>query len=443
MTIRQGKSCGAEGGVLLVTLLICVLLGTLIGSYLSLIQNQHLSSTRAQAWNSGLVVAEAGIEEAMAHLNSGVKPNNLAVNSWADMGGGVYEKTNFLGDSYSVVDIKIAPAVTNSYPVIVATAYVPGPLSRPMLTRTLQIATKPKSITSVPGGMVARATINLKGSGIFMDSFDSSDTNYSTAGAYDPKKARDRAQATVLSSSTNAVQVDNGTIKGYVHTAPGGTVAIGSGAVGDAAWITAKKPGIEPGHVLQDAGSVAPDVSLPAGTSWQSPISGKYKINGFNYKYSLNNAAPWRTSSLSGSVYVSSPGVVLYVDTTLSIGSGEQILLAPGASLTLYVGASDANIGGNGVVNQGGRAKDFVYYGLPSNKSIELSANAAFTGSINAPSADFTLGGGGSNTYDFAGACVVNSVVMNGHFNFHYDESLPSTPSTSSSGFVVASWDEL
>src|SRR5437660_4318907 len=157
MRLRHETVCGAEGGVLLVTLLICVILGTLIGSYLSLGQNQHLSASRAQAWNSGLVVAEAGIEEAMAHLNSGVKTNNLAINSWVDMGGGIYEKTNFLGDSYSVVDIKIRPAVTNADPVIVATAYMPGPLSRPMITRTLQVATKPKSITGPGGGMVARA----------------------------------------------------------------------------------------------------------------------------------------------------------------------------------------------------------------------------------------------------------------------------------------------
>src|SRR5207249_8104649 len=74
--------------------------------------------------------------------------------------------------------------------------------SSDLLTRALQVATKPKSITSVPGGMVARASINLKGSGIFMDSFDSSDTNFSTAGAYDPKKARDRdRKSTRLNSS--------------------------------------------------------------------------------------------------------------------------------------------------------------------------------------------------------------------------------------------------
>jgi len=35
----------------------------------------------------------------------------------------------------------------------------------------------------------------------------------------------------------------------------------------------------------------------------------------------------------------------------------------------------------------------------------------------------------------------VNSVVMNGHFNFHYDENLKRIgPAV---GFVVSSWKEL
>src|SRR5438309_1347725 len=154
------------GGVLLVALLVCVILGTLIGSYLTLVQNQHLSDARAQAWNAALVVAEAGIEEGMAHLNSGVTTNNLAVNSWFNVGEGIYEKTNFVGDSYSIVDIKIHPAVANPDPLVVATAYVPGPISRPMLTRTVQVATKGKSVAGPPGGMIVTTTINLKGGGI-------------------------------------------------------------------------------------------------------------------------------------------------------------------------------------------------------------------------------------------------------------------------------------
>src|SRR5205085_6275797 len=125
MTFSCKKYNANNGGVLLVTLLVCAILGILIGSYLSLIQNQYLSAARDQAWNTALVVAEAGVEEAMAHLNSGVTTNNLAVNSWMTVATGTYQKTNFLGANYSVVNIKLRPAVTNIYPVIVSKAYVP------------------------------------------------------------------------------------------------------------------------------------------------------------------------------------------------------------------------------------------------------------------------------------------------------------------------------
>src|SRR5882762_4585206 len=441
MNLLQTSRKSVHGGVLLVTLLICVILGVLIGSYLSLIQGQNLSVTRAQAWNAALPVAEAGVEEAMAHLNSGVSTNKLGVNSWVSLGGGIYEKTNFLGDSYSIVDIKLRPAVTNFDPVIVAASYVPGPVSQPKLTRTIQVTTKPKSIAGNLVGMVVKTTIDLKGSGVSMDSFDSSKTNYSTGGMYDATKSKDQAQSITLSSATNAFTVGNGTIKGTVHTGPGGQVSVSGGSVGDAAWVVGGNQGIESGHFYDDINFTMPDVALPSGKIWLPPIPGNYKINGVTYKYVLNNLVAWKMSNLSGSVYISSPDVVLYVTDSLSIGSGQQITVAPNASVSMYVGAASATIGGQGVVNLGGEAKDFSYYGLPSNTSLDLKANASFTGYIDAPNAAFSLGGGGNNTYDFVGACMVNSVVMNGHFNFHYDEALGSTPVAS--GYVAISWDEL
>ena len=53
-----------------------------------------------------------------------------------------------------------------------------------------------------------------------------------------------------------------------------------------------------------------------------------------------------------------------------------------------------------------------------------MRGNGNFVGAIYAPSADFSLGGGGNNTYDFIGASVSKTIKMNGHFNFHYDEAL-------------------
>ncbi len=442
MRVKGANFSPDSGGVLIVTLLLCVVLGILIGSYLSLAKAQHLSAARSESWNRALIVAEAGVEEAMAHLNSGVTTNNLAVNSWTDAGGGNYRKTNYVGASYSLVTIKIPPAATNPYPLVVSRSYVPGPISTPTVSRTVQVNTKQKPAMGVSRGMVVLTTINLKGSGVAMDSFDSSNTNYSTRGLYDSKKARDQAQAATLSGATNAITVDNGSIKGMVRTGPGGQVGIGSnGSVGDANWVSSGQPGIESGHFRDDVNFSFSDVSLPPIQSWLPPAPGKYKINGVPYKYVLDNTSAWTVAKLADSVYVNGKDVILYVTGDMSLGSGMEIRLAPGASLKLYVGAASATIGGNGIVNGSGQAKDFIYYGLPSNINFSLAANAAFVGQINAPAADFTLGGGGKNTYDFIGACLAKSVTMNGHFNFHYDESLMNTPAPT--GFVATSWDEL
>ena len=93
------------------------------------------------------------------------------------------------------------------------------------------------------------------------------------------------------------------------------------------------------------------------------------------------------------------------------------------------------------MANIEGNAISFVYYGLKSNTSLKFSGNAAFTGVIYAPYADFTLGGGGNDTYDFVGASVSKTATLNGHFNFHYDESLAARFPIKR--YVVYSWNEL
>src|SRR5258706_10133479 len=101
MKIQIQKSRHERGTVLAITLVICGIVGIFTGSFLIIVESQHLSVARAQAWSSAIAVAEAGVEEAMAHLNSGVALNNLGVNTWSDVGGGNFRKTNVLGTSYS------------------------------------------------------------------------------------------------------------------------------------------------------------------------------------------------------------------------------------------------------------------------------------------------------------------------------------------------------
>src|SRR6185436_15612479 len=146
MKIHTRTSKLSQGSVLIVTLSMTTILAVMIGSYLCLLRTQYLSVARAQYWNNALAVAEAGVEEAMAHLNSVVTTTNLATNTWVSLGSGTVSKTNFLGTSYSAITIQIPPAVTNPYPVIISTAYVPGPISGPTLTRKVQLTTRPKTV---------------------------------------------------------------------------------------------------------------------------------------------------------------------------------------------------------------------------------------------------------------------------------------------------------
>src|SRR5687768_16517442 len=66
MRIRHGRR---EGSILIVMVVVLAIAGITLGSYLNLVANQNLSVLRSMAWNSAISVAEAGVEEAMAHLN--------------------------------------------------------------------------------------------------------------------------------------------------------------------------------------------------------------------------------------------------------------------------------------------------------------------------------------------------------------------------------------
>jgi hypothetical protein len=115
-----------------------------------------------------------------------------------------------------------------------------------------------------------------------------------------------------------------------------------------------------------------------------------------------------------------------------------SITIAPGASLELYVAGAKTSIT---AVNNAGNCANFSYYGLPTNKLIDLSGNDVFLGTLYAPSADLTLGGGGSNTLDYQGAIAVNTIGMNGHFNFHFDENLRTKGPQR--GYQIQSWNEI
>ncbi len=452
MKILRTKVTTDRGSTLAITLIICTILGTLLGNYLYMIQTQNLSVSRSQRWNQALVVAEAGVEEAMALLNSGVPAGQFAVFPWTSAGGGVFKNDtnrpagNF-GDSYYQAFITNGFAGAN--PVIVAHGYVREQIGSPLLCRTVRVQTKPRPTFPVKGPMIVVQTYNANGNNVNTDSFDS------TVGPYNSATAGTNGNVVSLSTNANSVMIGNGKLHGSVLTPPGGiqgvTATIGSnGSVGDDAWVDGGYTGFEPGH-FQDNFTLTefPPATLPNASSWLPPLSGKAP-DGLMYDNLLGTFQYYTIANLTGSVYVGASNTVLYVTGSISIGSGgtkkgyapAEIHIAPGASLTIYMAGATASIGGNGVVNDTGLAKNFAYYGLPTNTRLDLTGNGSFYGTIYAPQADFNLKGSGKTSVDdFTGASITKTTTMTGNFNFHYDDSLIYL--TSLGGYDAVSWEEM
>src|SRR5262245_32475028 len=81
----------SSGGVLVSTLIVCTLVGIMLVAYLALVSQQQIFTQRSQVWNHCIPMCEAGIEEAMAHLNHSGTSNDFAINGWK-FENGAYRK---------------------------------------------------------------------------------------------------------------------------------------------------------------------------------------------------------------------------------------------------------------------------------------------------------------------------------------------------------------
>jgi hypothetical protein len=526
-----------SGSILLLTLATCVIIGITLAAYLTMVDAQNRSVYRSQVWNAGIPAAEAGVEEALAHVNQALEgPYN--VNGWT-LSGNIVTRSRTLDDqSRYVVTVS-----TSTPPVVVSTGYMKVPLGTNEIARTVRVTTT--KIGTGFKGLVAKGGIELVGN-ILMDSFDSTDPTYSTNGRYDNG---------FVGSVEASITGGGGLVHGSVGTGPSGS-ASSAGTVGDASWHGGGNSGIQPGHYANDLNVSFPDVTAPTGpfltptsgtvtttnftysttaittniypsgfggtvttnsspytsatypspapvtpvttnttatSSTTYPAAGTYvgtvvtrvvttgppagrgtwydynRITGYTYStttYTYNTGVTNATTttetyayvldtdsyevtslSMSGSEKMLVRGnAILYISSTstsgdvFSMAGNAEIIILPGASLTVYC-AGSAKLAGNGVQNGTGNALNYQFKGLPTCTSVHLGGNAAFTGVIYAPSAAMHLGGGGKDSYDVVGAAIVNTAKINGHFNFHYDEMLGNQGGAG--GWNIASWNEL
>lgn len=474
MKTKQIRNQKRKGSVLIVSMCILAIGAVLLASYLTLVETQTNSVSRSQNWNSAMGLTEAGVEEAMALVNSSTFWTNSLPSGWSPLSGNqttlsrvLY--TNGAGSNGFTVTVSIS----SGKPSIIAAGYVsyvseiwgtrtnwsmyglPQPFiagagttgsstTPTVLGRKVQVSTVLSPLFTV--AILTKSNFNMKGQNTTVDSFDSSTNLYSSNGLWVQTLRRANGSVATDSSIVGDVNIGNGNIWGHVYTGPGtaqNNVQIGpQGSVGDTNFMSAGNTGIESGFWAGNFNSAIPDVPAPtfAGNALPAPdTNGNITLTGGQNYTTTASGAPSQPLIISNGV------VNLWVKGAFT---PNNLIFTNGGVLNLYIGTSATNgsdslsLGGNGSVNTPGYSTNLYIWGLPSLTSISLNGNAGFTGGIYAPEAAFKGGGGGSShVNDTSGAMIVQSVTLNGHWNFHYDEALINFGPPR--GWIASGWAEL
>lgn len=438
MKLSANKSPNTSGSALVMTMVITGSIGMALASYLFLVGETNKAVMRSMAWNSAMPMIEAGIEEAMAHINKNGM-TNLYHDGWRMVSYFQIDPQTLISTPHFMKERKISDGYYRIFisqtapPVLISAGYARVPLKPQFLPpRAVRVNTRREA--RFARGMVAKGGIDLRGNNVTTDSFDSQDPAKSTVGRYDPAKAQANGDIASNANTIGVIDQGNADVYGHIATGPGGTINLGpQGAAGSKAWIDSGKSGIEPGYASDDMNVDFPDVTLPF-TSGFSGVSGT--------PLRINNSGNYMMDTLSKSLIVRAGATaVLIVNSRIQLTGLDSITIESGASLKIYMRGEDAFIGGKGVVNDTGNALNFMYYGLPTNTALTFAGNGEFVGTIYAPQAAFSLKGGGVGIQDFVGASVTDSVTMTGNFNFHYDENLGRNGPDN--GFTISSWNEI
>jgi hypothetical protein len=242
MKLRISKE---QGGILIVTLVTVGIMGITLASYLQYTATQSKSITRSEEWNAGIPVAEAGIEEALAHINDSAIGTNFALNGWTVVSNKFQLAANMDGGRY-VVNVS-----TDRFPIITCTGYTikggqTNEYARTVRVTTTQYATGMK-------GLITKGDVTMNG-GTTIDSFDSGDPAYNTMGHYDASKSKDGGYVASVFGNVTAE-----TVYGSAGTGPTGAA---TGTVGDFAWV-ASNTGVQPGKYANDVNLAFPTVQPP------------------------------------------------------------------------------------------------------------------------------------------------------------------------------------
>jgi hypothetical protein len=407
--IKRGTN-KRSGSVLVGAMIFVMMIAIGLVSYLLLVQNSDQTVARAQQWNSALPIAEAGVEEAMACLNSVTFTTNQSATNFTlpqqSLNGGYYN-----------VSIAVTNVVTN---VITSRGSVYAPITKDLISRTVQVTAQRQGLFTK--GIISMTDITMNGNGIATDSWNSHDPTQSSNGIYNGYVGTNGDVAAV----DGFVDLGNHTIDGNLWLGPNSTFSGGSVA----------------GTIYTDFHMQFTDSPLPTPTDINGNIIPWSPAPGNTSTHDFTNSGYYIIND-NGKIIVE-PGITVTLDVRQSSYSPSALTINGGTTnagtVIMYQESGSLNLGGNaagGAINN--RPANFVYFGMSGVTSVTLGGSSDFVGVIYAPEADMTLNGGGSGN-NIMGSLIVHSITMNGHYDIHYDTSLQGYYY----GYdVVGSWQEL
>ncbi|MCF3649970.1 DUF7305 domain-containing protein [Synoicihabitans lomoniglobus] len=453
--IRPCSRSGQRGSLLVVAMLLTIVIGISLVSYINIGQTNLNVSHRAFYANAAINLAETGLEQAMWSINKAVDADPNAWTDWTTSGANAWRNfTGFQFDANSTGNVRV---YVRNYslavaPVIVARSTI-TPAQGAVIEKWIRVSLSKRSLFA--NGLVAKDTLTFSGGNASVDSYDSRLGSYDANLGGGNRNRYDRGSAGSGSVAVNSFSLSNSDIWGYVSigTADYSGLDVGpNGIVGD---FTASAGTIDYSRVTTDFTTNFEDTSAPTTAGYSiATINGATALprvldtpaaDGVYY-YDVGSI------SLSGNaskqlVINSGFDVVIRITTPsgagVSLGGQTSIQVLNGGSLQMYA-SCDVSISGRGIANAND-PEAFQFWstkaaGSAGTQSVSISGNGQLSAVVYAPNADVTMNGGGASGSVY-GAIVADSITVTGGSAFHYDEALSDM--TDGNPFGIAGWTEL
>ncbi len=389
-----------RGSVLVIALLVALVLLILTLPVLTKLSGAYRLTEKSYRTLAATNLAEAGIERAVWELNYGSiwtwagEPNNriLDLSNLQASGG------NEIGD----VSVSIQSPL-GQRPFIESTGKVKH-ISSTTIDRTVQVFLERLDSPSVfMYGIFGDEGLDVVGSA-YIDSYDSS------MGAYGGDNVGEKGHSGTNATYQGCIGLrNNATIHGSVFVGPGAdpeNVIV----LQNNSEITGVQEALLEEKSLP---SVPPPEGLPFRGDYLLPVNSEDAILSSG-EYSSFWLKPNTTVTILSDV-------ILYVSGDFRMDSNSNLVIASGASLSLYLGGTFIQQSESAINNLMMDPTKLLIYGTDSfNGVMDWRSNASFYGAVYVPRAEIQY----SSNADFYGSLIGKYIELFSNARFHYDLAL-------------------